>query len=230
MKEKKCRGSDESGPCSCPISLDPEGSGPKGIGLGNTETNSKKEEKQMSKKLLLLLTVGLVCGMAGLAYGDTTATINVTATVGVELSLTPSATSYAFGTDLLYGTTYHGYAGTATGSDHTPVIFTNDGCVKETLQVKWTGTPNWTYADGGSMFDAPTGNNNAKIGGNWGDTPLEVKAMTGLTDDGTTVESGAILVDETAKLWLGIWTPASLSSSSKYDGAVSLTVTCVEAP
>ena len=37
------RGSDESGPCSCPISLDPEGSGPKGIGLGNTEKTKFKK-------------------------------------------------------------------------------------------------------------------------------------------------------------------------------------------
>ena len=173
----------------------------------------------MSKTILLVLTVGLVCGLVGLAYADNTAEITITATVGTTASLSPLTTSYTFTGDLEYGTTYH--------VAHA-LIFTNDGKVSEYFEVTFDTSTNWNYdtADG-DMDAVPDTEDEAKIGSSW-TTKEEVRSMQ-LINNATAGNANLKILDVSKgvskSLWLGIWTPALLSSSSNATGEVKLIVT-----
>ena len=169
----------------------------------------------MKKLILCLLTVGLVSGLVGLVYAGDTAEITVTATVGTVASITPGTTTYAFGSGLLFNATYQA---------STPLIFENDGNGPETFAVTRTGQDTWTFDEGATMATAPAGNDNAKIGGNWGASAIPPTTMTIITTSGGCDEA-AIAISGSANLWLGLWTPAQLSGSSAASGTATLTVT-----
>ena len=174
----------------------------------------------MSKKLLLLLMAGLVCGLAGVSYAASTGAISVTASVITPVaSLSLSVTYYNFGTSLQFGTTYQ-----ATSA----ITVTNNGDVDQYFELKYEdtfGEDEWSYDNSGNVMTTASGSDDtAKIGANWGASALEVWTMTGLTTtDG--LQSPNVAASGSQGLWFGIWTPPSLSSASNETGKVKVIVT-----
>ena len=171
----------------------------------------------MSKTVLLVLTVGLVCGLVGLAYGSNSATITVTAGVQTFASISPGTTDYAFATNLAMGTTYQ--AAWA-------LLFTNDGAMPETFTVQLTSDVTWDFdTDQSGMGTVGGAVLQAKIGGNWGAAASDVTAMTQMTTTPAGPIASGILINGTTNLWLGIWTPPSLDTDVNAAGTATLTVT-----